>query len=96
MATALFIWLKELLASINKIPSVPSSSKTWLIACMAASALALWPAAHVFVGDPAAAYLISSFKKTDLVLPIIRLSTSPTFIGQIPGLLSSGISLQEV
>ena len=38
---------------------------------------------------------ISSFKKVDMVLPIIRLKTSLTRIGRIPRLLSSGISVQE-
>ena len=49
---------------------------------MVASAPALWPS-------------ISSFKKVDMVLPIIRLKTSLTPIGRIPKFLSSGISVQE-
>ena len=49
---------------------------------MVASAPALWPS-------------ISSFKKVDMVLPIIRFKTSPTPIGRIPRFLSSGISVQE-
>ena len=43
-ATDLFIWLKALLASINKMPSVPSSTNTGLVACIVASEPALWPA----------------------------------------------------
>ena len=42
-----------------------------------------------------AASLISSFKKVDMVLPILRLKTSLTAIGRIPRFLSSGISVQE-
>ena len=42
-----------------------------------------------------AASLISSFKKVDMVLPIIRLKTSMTPIGRIPRFLSIGISVQE-
>ena len=42
-----------------------------------------------------AASLISSFKKVDMVLPIIRLKTSLTPIGRIPMFLSIGISVQE-
>ena len=57
-ATDLFICLKALLASVSKIPSVPSSTNTLLIACVAASEPALWPA-QTWRGP--AASLVSSF-----------------------------------
>lgn len=43
-----------------------------------------------------AASLSSSFNKTETVLPIIHLSTSPIPIGRMPGFLSSGNSLHDV
>lgn len=92
-ATELFIWLKALLASISNIPFVPSSAKTRLIACIAASEPALWPAHTCRLP---AACLISSFKNPAMVFPTIRLRTSPTPIGRISGFLSRGMSLQEV
>ena len=51
------IWM--LLASTNRILSVPSSSKIWAMACMATSASALWPT-QICRGP--AARMISSFK----------------------------------
>ena len=76
------IWM---LQSTNSIPSVPSSSKIWAMACiyMVASTPALWPS-------------ISSFKKVDMVLPISGLKTSLTPISRIPKFLSSGISVNLV
>ena len=71
----------------------PSSTNTWLIACIAVSEPALWPA-QTWMGP--AASLISSFKNLALVFPTIRLRTTPTPIGRIPGFLSKGMSLQEV
>ena len=66
------IWM--LLASINRILSVPPSSKIWAMACMVALAPALYPAQTCRGPD---ASLIPSFW-VDMVLPIIRLKTSPT------------------
>ena len=83
------IWM--FLASINRISSILPSSKIWAMACMVALAPALWPAQTCRGPD---ACLISSFW-VDMVLPIIRLKTSPTPTGRICGLLSSGMSLQE-
>ena len=57
-ATDLLICLKALLASVSKIPSVPSSTNTLLIACVAASEPALWP---VQTWRGPAASLVSSF-----------------------------------
>ena len=76
MATALFICLNALVVSINRVPSVSSSSKTCLMVCMAASAPALWPA-QTCRGP--AADLISSFKKSAVVLPTMRLLNVPPF-----------------
>ena len=51
------IWM--LLASTNRISSLPSSSKIWAMACMATSAPTLWPT-QICSGP--AARMISSFK----------------------------------